>query len=114
MEISRIVIALIHMAFKVVFLAHAPDADPVTHRSVIDTGKYQLYSIVVQNQTQAVNECRKLVEKEGIHSIVLCPGFTHRNIAEIAETVRNKAGVFVARGDGPSSRLTAQVRRREL
>jgi hypothetical protein len=43
MEISRIVIALIHMAFKVVFLAHAPDADPVKHRSVIDTGTYQLY-----------------------------------------------------------------------
>ena len=114
MEFSSILIALIHMTFKVVFLTHAPDADPVKHRSVIDTGKYQLYSVVVQNQTQAVNECRKLVKEEGIHSIVLCPGFTHRNIAEIAETVRNKAGVFVARGDGPSSRFTALVRRREL
>jgi hypothetical protein len=102
------------MAFKVVFLAHAPDADPEQHRSVIDTSTYQLYSVVVHNQTQAVNECRKLVEEEGIHSIVLCPGFTHRNIAEIVEAVRNNAGVFVARGDGPSSRLTALVRRREL
>jgi hypothetical protein len=102
------------MAFKVLFLAHAPDADPEKHRSIIDTGKYQLYSIVVQNQTQAITECRKLVEEEGIHSIVLCPGFTHKNIAEIVEAVRNEAGVFVARGDGPSSRLTALVRRREL
>jgi hypothetical protein len=102
------------MAFKVVFLAHAPDADPEKHRSVIDTGKYKLYSVVVKNQTQAVNECRKLVEEEGIHSILLCPGFTHRNIAEIVEAVRDKAGVFVSRGDGPSSRITALVRRREL
>ena len=102
------------MAFKVVFLAYAPDADPEKHRSVIDTGKYKLYSIVVKNQTQAVNECRKLVEEEGIHSILLCPGFNHRNIAEIVEAVKNKAGVFVARGDGPSSRITALVRRREL
>ena len=102
------------MAFKVVFLAHAPDADPEKHRSVIDTGKYKLYSVVVKNQTQAVKECRKLVEEEGIHSILLCPGFTHRNIAEIVEAVRNKVGVFVARGDGPSSRITALVRRREL
>jgi hypothetical protein len=88
MEISGIVIALIHMAFKVVFLAHSPDADPVKHRSVIDTGKYQLYSIVVQNQTQAVNECRKLVEKEGIHSIVLCPGLpieTSRKLLKLLE-----------------------------
>jgi hypothetical protein len=61
-----------------------------------------------------VNECRKLVEEEGIHSIVLCRGFTHRNIAEIVEAVKNKAGVFIARGDGPSNRLAAQVRRREL
>ena len=102
------------MVFKVVFLAHAPDADPEKHRSVIDTGKYKLYSVVVKNQTQAVKECRELVEEEGIHSILLCPGFTHRNIAEIVEAVRNKAGVFVARGDGPSSRITALVRRREL
>ena len=102
------------MAFKVVFLAHAPDADPEKHRSVIDTGKYKLYSVVVKNQTQAVKECRELVEEEGIHSILLCPGFTHRNIAEIVEAVRKKAGVFVARGDGPSSRITALVRRREL
>jgi hypothetical protein len=101
------------MVFKVVFLAHAPDANPEKHRGVIDTGKYKLYSVVVKNQTQAVIECRKLVDKEGIHSIVLCPGFTHRHIAEIVEVVRDKAGVFVARGDGPSSRITALVRRRE-
>jgi hypothetical protein len=102
------------MAFKVVFLAHAPDADPEKHRSVIDTGKYKLYSIVVKNQTQAVKECRKLVKEEGIQSILLCPGFTHSNIAEIVEAVRNEAGVFVARGDGPSSRITALVRQREF
>ncbi|MCW3987624.1 MAG: DUF4932 domain-containing protein, partial [Candidatus Bathyarchaeota archaeon] len=54
------------------------------------------------------------LEEEGTHSILFCPGFTHRNIAEIVEAVRNKAGVFVARGDGPSSRITALVRRREL
>jgi hypothetical protein len=102
------------MAFKVVFLAHAPDADPEKHRSIIDTGKYKLYTVVVKKQTQAVLECKKLVEEEGIHSILLCPGFTHNSIAEIVDAVRNKAGVFVARGDGPSNRLTALIRRREL
>ena len=97
------------MSLKVVFLAHAPDADPEKNRNAIDTGKYKLYSVVVK--TQAVEECKKLVEEEGIHSILLCPGFTHKNIYEIVEAVRMKAGVFVARGDGPSSRITSLARK---
>jgi len=103
-----------NMAFKVVFLAHAPDAEPEKHRCVIETPKYKLFSVVVKNQVEAVEECRKLVKKEGIHSILLCPGFTHRNVAEIVEAVGKNVAVAVARGDGPSSRVSAEVRRREL
>jgi hypothetical protein len=36
------------MAFRVLFLAHAPDADPEKHRCIIETGKYKLYSLVVR------------------------------------------------------------------
>jgi len=102
------------VAFKVVFLAHAPDAEPEKHRCVIDTGKYKLFSVVVKDQVQAVEECKKLVNEEGIHSVLLCPGFSHRNIAEIVEAVGENVAVAVARGDGPSSRVSAEVRRREL
>jgi hypothetical protein len=101
------------MAFKAVFIAHAPDADPEKHRSVIDTGKYKLFTTAVRNQAQALEVCRRLVQEEGIHSVVLCPGFTHRDIAEIAEAVGSNVGVTVARGDGPSSRVTAEVFRKE-
>ncbi len=102
------------MAFKVVFLAHAPDAEPVKHRSIIETSKYKLFSIVVRNQVQAVEECKKLVKEEGVHSVLLCPGFTHRNVAEIVAAVGEDVAVAVARGDGPSSRVSGEVRRREL
>jgi len=102
------------MAFRVLFLAHASDADPEKHRSVIETGKYKLYSLVVRNQSQAVEECKKLVAEESIHSIILCPGFTHGNVAEIVEAVGRNVVVSVARGDGPSSRLSAEIRKREL
>ncbi|MFC2020075.1 DUF6506 family protein [Chloroflexota bacterium] len=102
------------MAFKAAFIAHAPDAEPHKHRSVIETPKYILHSVVVKNQAQAVEECRKLVQEEGIHSVLLCPGFTHRNVAEIVEAVGGNIMVSVARGDGPSSRLSAVVRKREL
>ena len=101
------------MAFKVAFLAHAPDADSEKHRCVIDTGKYRLFVAVVKSQKEAVEVCKKLVREEGIHSILLCPGFTHRDVAEIAEAVGKNVGVFVARGDGPSHRLTREAMKME-
>ena len=102
------------MAFKAVFLAHAPDAEPEKHGCVIETSKYKLFVVVVKDQDQAVEVCKKLVKEEGIHSILLCPGFTHRDVAEIAEAVGENVAVAVARGDGPSSRVSMQVRKEQF
>ncbi|MFQ6038682.1 MAG: DUF6506 family protein [Candidatus Aminicenantales bacterium] len=97
------------MPFKVLFLAHAPDADMEKHRCVIETGVYRLFVLVVRNQQEAVSASRRFLEEEGIQSILLCPGFTHRDVSEIQEAVSGKAGVSVARGDGPSSRIARQA-----
>jgi hypothetical protein len=104
---------MMDMAFKVAFLAHAPDAKPEKHKCVIETSKYKLFVVVVKDQDQAVEVCRKLVKEEGIHSVLLCPGFTHRDVTEIAEVVGENVAVAVARGDGPSNRVSAEVRKRE-
>lgn len=56
------------MPFKVVFLAHASDAEPERDRSLIETSTYKLFSVVVRDQVQAVDECKRLVKDEGIHS----------------------------------------------
>jgi len=101
------------MAFVAAFIAHAPDADPERHRCVIDTGKYRLVAVVVSDQEQALAVSRELVEKEGIHSVLLCPGFTHADVAAIAEAVGENVGVTVARGDGPSNRIAVQTIARE-
>jgi len=101
------------MAFVAAFIAHAPDGDPEKHRSVIDTGKYRLISVVVRDQDQALEESRKLVEEEGIQAVLLCPGFTHAQVAAIAEAVGEGVGVNVARGDGPSNRVAFEVLSRE-
>ena len=37
----------VDMSFKVLFLAHAPDADEEKRRSVIETGRYQLPTGVI-------------------------------------------------------------------
>jgi hypothetical protein len=100
------------MAFKTLFLAHAPDADPEKHRSAIDTGMYQLYTVVIKSQAQAIAVSREFVEEKGIESILLCPGFTHRDIAGIVEAVGENVAVSVARGDGPSNRISLAALKR--
>ncbi len=94
------------MAFKALFLAHAPDADKEKHRGFIDTGKYQLDVVLVRNQAEALEVCQRLFREKGIDSILLCPGFTHKDVAEIVAATNNKVAVCVARADGPSSRIS--------
>jgi hypothetical protein len=102
------------MAFKSLFIAHAPDADPIKHHNVIETGKYKLYTYVVKSQMEALQVCRDLYEKEKIDSVLLCPGFTHKDVAEIFEALGNKVAVCVSRGDGPSGQITGPVIQREF
>ena len=68
------------MAFKALFLAHAPDGDPSKHHCFIDTGKYQLDVVIVKSQAEALEVSKRLFAEKKIDSILLCPGFTHENI----------------------------------
>jgi len=70
------------MFFRALFLAYAPDADMDKHRAVIESSLYKLFVVVVRSQEQALSVAKKLLEDEGIHSILLCPGFTHADVAE--------------------------------
>ncbi len=101
------------MPFNVLFIAHAPDADRHKHRSEIDTGKYRLFSVVVRNQTEAVDVAKEITDGQNIDTILLCPGFTHSDVAEIYNALDGRVGVAVARGDGPSNKISTQARVRE-
>jgi len=100
------------VAFKALFLAHAPDARKDKHRSVIDTGMYQLFTVAVKDQEEALEVAREFLEKESIDSVLLCPGFTNSDVAGIAEAVGDEVGVCVARGDGPSNRIALEAMKR--
>ena len=102
------------MAFKALFLAHAPDADCEKHKSIIDTGKYRLLTVVVKNQDEAIKVAKDTYQKEKIDAIMLCPGFTHKNVAEIFEVLEGKVSVNVSRGDGPSNKISQVVLQREF
>jgi hypothetical protein len=90
------------MPFTALFIATAPDADPEVHRAVIDTGVYKLFTVVARDHEQALDLCRTMVPAEGVHSILLCPGHSHRDVGEIADAVGPGVSVSVARGDSRS------------
>ena len=97
------------MTFTTLFMAHVPDADPERDACMLGTAMYKLYVRLVKGQAQALDVCRTLVKEEGIEAIILCPGFTHKDIAEIQEVVGPTVGITVARGDGPSSRISMEA-----
>ena len=97
------------MIFKTLFLSHAPDADPQKHNSIIETGKYKLISFIVKSQAEALQISRTVYQQEGVQAIMLCPGFSHADVAEIFTALEGKVSVSVARGDGPSNRIIQPV-----
>jgi hypothetical protein len=101
------------MSFKALFIAHAPDADKTKHRSRIETGKYILWTVVVKDQAEALEVAKELHEKEGIESIICCPGFTHKDVAELFDAFGGKVSVNVSRGDSPSGRISMEALKRE-
>lgn len=101
------------MSFNVLFISHAPDANRHKHQSLIDTGKYRLFTVVVRNQAEAIELAKEMVDAESLDSILLCPGFTHLDVAEINQALDGRVGISVARGDGPSNKISAQARTRE-
>lgn len=101
------------MAFTAAFIAHAPDADPGRTKALVETPKYKLHVSVVGDQEQAVEVAKALVRDEGVQSIMLCPGFTNRDVAGIQDAVGDGVGVYVARGDGPGNRIAVEAIARE-
>lgn len=95
--------------FRAAFVAHVPDADPSKHRCRLETSLYELTSVLVKDDDEAVEVCKELAKKEGVRSFVLCPGFTHAGIARLAEAVGRGVSICVARGDPPSSQVSTSI-----
>ena len=100
------------MSFNVLCMVHSPDANPQQHRSLIDTGQYRLFTVVVKDQAQALEVAQTMKMEHNLDTIMLCPGFTHVDAAQIFEALDGKVGVCVARGDPPSNKISLQARQR--
>jgi len=97
------------MKFKTAFISKSPDADPERHRSLIETEKMKLFAVVVKSAQEAAEVARKLVAEENLHSVLLCPGFSHKEVAEMQAACGQNVSISVARGDGPGNRVMAEV-----
>ena len=101
------------MAFISAFISLTPDAQPEKHTSILETPLHTMYSVLVKNRTQAIDICKKLVDKNGVQAITLCPGFRNQNVGEIASALGDKVAVTVARGDSLGAKLTSEILRKE-
>lgn len=103
------------MAFKTAFVIMGPDGDPKRHRASIKTSKLEITTVMcdLMNFDQAVNECKDLVQKEGVQAIILCPGFHNEAVARVANAVGQGVAVYVARGDIPSNMITGEILAKE-
>jgi len=101
------------MAFISAFVSLTPDAQPDVHTSKMGTPMHTMYSVLVKDQSQAIDVCKNLVADNGVQAITLCPGFRNQGVGEIAAAVGSTVAVTVARGDSPGAKLTAEILRKE-
>lgn len=102
------------MAYKEAFVAMVPDGDPKKHRTSIKTAKFEFTAVLTKMDIdEAVSVCKELVQNEGIHSVTLCPGFSHEAVAKVKRAVGEKVAVQVARGDKESMMIVGEILARE-
>ena|SRR3972149_9196181 len=101
--------------YKAATVIMAKGANPVKHRASVkgDHFEYTLVVIPMGGFDTAARVCKEMVEKEGVQSITLCPGFTHAAVALVRKAVGEGIPINVTRADVPSTMITAQILTKE-
>jgi hypothetical protein len=87
------------MAFHFAFVYLSTDADPSSHRGVVETESTKCTVVAVRDYAQAEKIANELVA-EGVEAIELCGGFGYSGTARVAAAVAGKAYVGSIRFDG--------------
>jgi hypothetical protein len=107
----------INLKFKEAYIILVPEVDsrpfvtvdPAKDRSVLDTEKYTCYTVLVQNQSQALEECKKLIERECVSILTFCPGFSNNDIAQVRDLVGDNVGICNVHCDSNSSKIVSKL-----
>lgn len=97
------------MPFRTVFISLAPDGDASKYKASVKTQKIEVTTVVAQDVSDAIGFVKKASSDGLIDAVLLCPGFSHEAVAEIAKAVGSSVGVTVARGDGRSAALAHEA-----
>lgn len=97
--------------FKAASVIMGPNGDPAKHRASVKTDQFEYITVVIPmlDFDQAARVCKELVEKEGVQSISLCPGFSHEGVAKVRSVVGEGFPVNVSRGDVASTMAMIQI-----
>jgi hypothetical protein len=97
--------------FKAANIIMALNADPSKHRATIKGDQFEYTTVVIPifNLELAAQASKELVERNGVQSISLCPGFSHEGIAKVRSALGERVPINVARGDVPSTMMTAEI-----
>jgi hypothetical protein len=100
--------------FKAASIIMAKGADPARHRATVkgDEFEYTMVASPLFDFARATQVAKELAQ-QGIQSLVLCPGFTHEAAAMIRQAVGEGVAINTARGDVPSTMMTAQILTKE-
>jgi hypothetical protein len=101
--------------YKAATVIMAKGANPVKHKAKVkgDAFEYTLAVVPMGGFDVAARLCQEMVEKEGVQSITLCPGFTHEAVALVRKAVGEGIPINVTRADVPSTMITAQILTKE-
>lgn len=101
--------------YKAATIIMAKGANPAKHKATVkgDAFEYSLVVIPMGGFDVAAKLCKEMVEKEGVQSITLCPGFTHEAVALVRKAVGEGIPINVTRADVPSTMVTAQILTKE-
>lgn len=97
------------MKFNTMYVSKWTDGDPAFVK-VIETPSFTLHAMVAGDSCNRIAEIGKYCRANSIHSVVLCPGFTHSMVAQVSEEVGTGVSVAPSRADGPGSAASALAR----
>ena len=97
------------MSLNEVYLILVPNVDPKVDRSTIKKDNYKCITVLVNNEAEALDVSKELVESEDIRAFILCPGCSNSSVGAISSALGDSISVNVARGDGKSSKIVDKI-----
>lgn len=97
------------MKLNEAYLILVPNVDPKTDKSTIEKENYKCITVLINDEEEALEVAKDLVETENINAFILCPGFSNSAVGKMSSSLGEEIAVNVARGDGRSAKIVDKI-----